>query len=468
MPEEKKSLLSYERTNCYEGASDEKKKLYFDYAEVYKEFLNQCKTERESVRFFEKKAREKGFIPIEEATGKPGEKVFAKNGEKNIALAVIGKDGTKEGFRLVAGHVDCPRLDLKVLPLVEQEGFALLKTHYYGGIKKYQWLNLPLAMHGVVMKNDGTKVDILIGEDESDPVFTIPDLLPHLARKVQGEKKIFEAIEGENLNLLAASVPFEGEGVKEPVKETVLAILNEKYDLSEEDFISAEIEIVPAQKSKDVGLDRSMIGSYGHDDRVCSYNGVNALFNLQETPRHTAIALCVDKEEIGSAGMTGMPARFFPGFVEALLELETEGSPKSSDFRKCYAGSYSISADVSALVNPMFPQVHDPKNAARINCGVILEKYTGARGKYSGSDAAAETMGFFRKVFTDAGVTWQPGSLGKVDEGGGGTIAHEIAELGIQTVDCGTGVIGMHAPFEIVSKADVYETFLAYKAFFKA
>ena len=466
MAENKKSEFRFERRNVYEITDKTTQNQIEHYSKDYKTFLNQCKTEREVVRYSEAEAMRLGFIHVSDAKGQAGERVFIKNEEKNIVLAVLGKQPLSEGFNLVVAHVDCPRLDLKPMPLIEEQELALLKTHYYGGIKKYQWLNIPLALHGKVILADGKSTDIVIGESDEDPVFIIPDLLPHLARKVQGDKKIFEAIEGENLNLLVGSIPVENKEMKERVKEMILEKLHEQYNMREEDFISAEFEIVPAFNARDLGLDRSMIAAYGHDDRSCSYAGLRAILDFEAVPEKTVITYLVDKEEIGSYGVSSTQSTFFQNAVSELMGLQ-KPDYRDAELRKAFAAAFCLSADVGGLLNPMFTSVHDLNNAARLGKGVILEKYTGSGGKYSASDASAELMGKIRKIFNDNKVIWQPGSLGKIDEGGGGTVAMDIAKMGISVVDCGPGVMGMHSPYEIVSKADVYQAYQAYKAFLR-
>ncbi len=466
MSKAKKSSFAYERKNVWENTNKSFHNQIEEFSKDYRGFIDTSKTERESVTYVENVLLKNGFVTPEKAQFRPGERIYFKNEEKNIVLVVLGKKDLEEGFNLLASHVDCPRLDLKPMPLVEEQEIALLKTHYYGGIKKYQWLNIPLALHGTVVLGDGKKITINIGEKQDDPLFVIPDLLPHLAKKVQGEKKLFEAIEGESLNLLVASIPVEDKEVKNRVKEMALQKLYEQYGITEEDFISAEFEIVPALPSRDVGLDRSMLAAYGHDDRSCSYAAFRALLDLPEVPEKTAITYLVDKEEIGSFGVSSLQSTFFVEVISQLLEMRPQGS-KESILRRTLQKSLCISGDVGSPVNPMYPQVHDLNNAARIGYGVILEKYTGSGGKYHASDASAELMGKIRKIFNDNGIFWQPGSLGKVDEGGGGTVAIYIAELGMRVVDIGPGVLGMHAPYEIISKADLYETYRAYLAFFK-
>ncbi len=466
MAKEKKNNLVYERRNIWEHSNKSFANRIHEFTEDYKEFINTAKTERESVEYVEARIKKMGFKSINKASYKPGERFYIKNEEKNIILVILGKEGIDQGFNLVASHIDCPRLDLKPMPLYEEHDIALLKTHYYGGIKKYQWLNIPLALHGTVVLGNGEKITVTIGEDEKDPLFVIPDLLPHLARKVQGEKNLFEAIEGESLNLLVGTIPVKDKEIKNRVKQMALEKLNESYGITEEDFISAEFEVVPAMPARDVGLDRSMLAAYGHDDRSCSYAAYRSIIDLEETPRKTALIYLVDKEEIGSVGTSSMKSSFFKDTLAAIFEMENKDFRESS-LRRCINRSLCISGDVGSPVNPMYPGVHDLYNAAKMSYGVILEKYTGSGGKYHASDASAELMGKIRKIFNDNKIFWQPGSLGKIDQGGGGTVAMDIAEMGIPVVDCGPGVMGMHSPYEIISKADLYETYRAYNAFLK-
>lgn len=466
MPQKKNSGFAYERKNIWENTNQTFHNQIEHFCLDYRAFIDQARTERESVSYVENILVSNGFVTPEKAVYRAGERIYFKNEEKNIVMVVLGKQDLEKGFNLVASHVDCPRLDLKPMPLVEEQEIALLKTHYYGGIKKYQWLNIPLALHGTVVLGDGRKITISIGEKADDPLFVIPDLLPHLAKKVQGEKKLFEAIEGEQLNLLVASIPVQDKEAKNRVKEMALQKLNQQYGITEEDFVSAEFEVVPALPSRDVGLDRSMLGAYGHDDRSCAYSAFRALLDLQDVPEKTAVTYLVDKEEIGSFGVSSLQSTFFVDIIARLLEMRPGGSSESQ-LRRTLRSSVCISGDVGSPVNPMYPQVHDLNNAARIGYGVILEKYTGSGGKYHASDASAELMGMIRGIFNRNGIFWQPGSLGKVDEGGGGTVAIYIAELGIRVVDIGPGVLGMHAPYEVLSKADLYETYRAYHAFLR-
>ena len=437
-----------------------------DYAKGYMEFLDAGKTERTSAREIIKQAKENGYISLEEAIQKGnisvGDKIYAENKDKGVALFVIGQEELQKGMKIIGGHIDAPRIDLKPNPLYEDGHMALLKTHYYGGIKKYQWTALPLALHGVVILNDGTKVDICIGEEDIDPVFCISDLLIHLASD-QMQKKLSEGITGEGLNLLVGHMPLEGEE-KNAVVMNVLKLLNEKYNMTEADFLTAEIEIVPAGKARDLGFDRSMIISYGHDDRVCSYGAVKAIFDIEETPKYTAVALCVDKEETGSNGNTGMHSKFFENTVAELINIDGEYSELK--VRRAMANSKVLSADVSAEFDPNYPDVVDKRNTCYMGHGVALTKYTGVRGKGGCNDANAEFAAEVRRIFDKAEVVWQISELGKVDQGGGGTIAYILAQYGAEVIDCGVGVLNMHAPYEIVSKADIFEMYKGYKAFY--
>ncbi|MBN2837920.1 MAG: aminopeptidase, partial [Fusobacteriaceae bacterium] len=445
---------------------EEKKEIY-NFSNGYKLFLNYSKTEREFIKEATKIAEENGFKSIENyETLKIGDKVYYTNRGKNIILAVIGKDKIESGANIIVSHADVPRLDLKGNPLYEDIELAMMKTHYYGGIKKYQWVSIPLALHGVVILEDGTKVDIIIGEDENDPVFTIPDILPHLARKVQGERKAGEVIKGEELNVLIGSIPstIEDKDIKEKVKYAVLEKLNEKYGMVEEDFISAELQIVPAFKAKDVGLDRAIVGAYGHDDRICGFTSLKAIIDLDEVPNRTSICYIVDKEEIGSTGSTGLESNYIE-FVLSDMINRIKGEYNEIDLKKCLWNSKAISADVSDALNPMFKEVHDSLNVAKLGQGIVVTKYTGSGGKYSTNDADAEFVFEIRKLFNERKISWQIGMLGKVDEGGGGTVAKYLAHFGIKTIDAGPALLAMHSPFELASKLDIYETYKAYKSF---
>ncbi len=457
------SELAYKRTNVYEIADEKLMKETFDYAEGYKTFLDEGKTEREVCSFVVNAAEAQGYKPFEWGMKlKAGDKVYYNNRGKNIYLMRIGNaDIAKEGIRIIASHIDSPRIDLKQVPLYESENIAFAKTHYYGGIKKYQWATVPLALHGAVIRKDGSKLEVRIGEEENDPVFYISDLLPHLAAK-QNAKTLAEGIEGEDLNIWLGNIPYTAakEDKDKTVKENILKILNEKYGMVEGDFLSAELTLVPAYKARDIGFDRALIGAYGHDDRVCSYPAYTALFDTQ-TDTHTVMVVLADKEEIGSEGTTGMQCAIFTDLID---ELARSFGTTSAAVR---AKSKCLSADVNAGYDPNFAQVLEKQNATYLSHGAGVTKFTGARGKSGSSDADAEYVGYLRKLFDENGVVWQTGELGKVDVGGGGTVAKYIANMNIDTIDMGVAVISMHAPYEVVSKADVYETYLAFKAFIK-
>ncbi|NMA33915.1 MAG: aminopeptidase [Clostridiaceae bacterium] len=459
--------LSYKRKNVWEKVDEEYIRKAFDFCEEYKKFLDASKTEREFAANTEKLASSAGFKRLDDLIAankklKPGDKVYHINRKKSAVLAVIGSKPVTDGVNILGAHIDAPRLDLKQNPLYEDTEMAFFKTHYYGGIKKYQWLTIPLAIHGVVVKGDGTPVEIVIGEGEDDPVFHITDLLPHLARE-QMQKKMSEAVTGEGLNLLLGSMPFRDEKVKEKVKLNILNILNKRYGIVEEDFQSAELEIVPAQRARDVGFDKSMVGGYGQDDRVCAYPALRALMDI-DTPAHTAVCLLTDKEEIGSMGNTGAQSSLLQNFLANIIAL-SDDSYSDLKLRTCLSGSKMLSADVNAAVDPNYDSVYEKRNATYLGHGIVLQKYTGARGKYDSSDASAEFVGEVRKLFNENGIMWQTGELGKVDEGGGGTIAQYAANLGIDVLDCGVAVLSMHSPFEITSKIDIYMTYNAYRVF---
>jgi aspartyl aminopeptidase len=460
--------LFFKQKNAWEKATEEDIKRSYDFCEGYKEFLSSSKTEREFIANAEKMVVEAGFVNINDLVNKkallkPGTRVYHINRKKAAVMAVIGRSPLENGVNIIGSHVDAPRIDLKQNPLYEDTDLALFKTHYYGGLKKYQWLTIPLAIHGLVVKGDGTQVEISIGEEEDDPVFTITDLLPHLARE-QMQKKMSEAVTGEGLNLLFGSMPYNDEKVKEKVKLNILDILNKRYGIVEEDFQSAEIEIVPANKARDIGLDRSMVGGYGQDDRVCAYPSLKSIIDIG-TPERTAVCLFTDKEEIGSMGNTGAKSNFLQDFIANLAALT---GPDYNDLilRKCLNRSKMLSADVNAGVDPNYESVYEKRNATYLGRGIVLQKYTGSRGKYDSSDAGAEFVGEIRKLFNDNGIIWQTGELGKVDEGGGGTIAQYAANLGIDVIDCGVPVLSMHSPFEITSKIDIYTLYNAYKVFY--
>ena len=449
----------------WDKLSDQEREDLFAFCEGYKEFLDQGKTEREVVDIAVKKALEKGFSDLAGKNElKPGDKVFLVNRNKGMALAVIGQDSLAKGVRLVGAHIDSPRLDLKPEPLYEDGHLALLKTHYYGGIKKYHWVSIPLALHGMVVKQDGTRVRVAIGESPGDPVFTITDLLPHLA-KDQMEKKMSEGIVGEALNLLVGGIPLKSGVVKKRIKESVLNYLKEHYEIVEEDLISAELQVVPAWTARDVGFDRGQLAAYGQDDRVCAYTALQALLDLG-IPDKTAVVLLADKEEVGSVGNTGMQSAFLENFIaELIVRKETDYGDLS--LRRCLSASCALSADVNAALDPNYEEVMDKLNAARLGRGVVLTRYTGSRGKSGSSEASAEFVARVRDVFNRAGVYWQTGELGKVDQGGGGTIAYLLAAYNMDVVDCGVALLGMHSTFEVASKADIYMTYLAYHVFLR-
>ncbi len=456
--------LSYSRKNVYKRLSEPEKKEMFALCDEYREFLDEGKTERECVEKALGMAKLHGFSDINEKTRlKTGDKVYKINRNKNILLAVIGSEDIKEGINLVGAHIDSPRLDLKQNPLYESNDMALFKTHYYGGIKKYQWPAMPLAIHGVIFAKDGRKIKLNIGENENDPVFCVTDLLPHLA-KDQMSKKMTEGIEGENLNILIGGMPVEGEGVKEEVKFAALKLLNDKYNITERDFQSAEIEIVPAHKARNVGLDESFVGAYGQDDRVCAFTTLKGIF-AANNPKRTAVALLVDKEEIGSTGNTGMLSAFFEMTLAEIIEKLT-GNCSITSYNTVITNSACLSSDVGAAVDPNYESVYEKKNAAFAGCGMVLMKYTGARGKSESSDASAEFVYEIGKILDDNGVIWQTSELGKVDQGGGGTIAQYVANLNMDVIDCGVPVLSMHSPFEVTAKSDVYMAYRSYVAFY--
>ncbi len=448
--------------NTWEKYKDQLNEV-FDYNESYKHYISKNKTERACVKDSIKLAEEKGFKPLESFDIlKSGDKVYVTNRGKNIALFIIGKKPLTEGMRILGAHIDSPRMDLKQNPLYESEGFTLADTHYYGGIKKYQWVTIPLSLYGVVCKKDGTVVDVVIGEDENDPVVGISDLLIHLSAD-QLDKKAAKVIEGENLDVTLGNMPLFGEE-KDVVKANVLKLLKEKYDIEEEDFVSAEIEVVPSGKARDYGLDRSMVAGYGHDDRVCAYTSLTAILD-SDVSEYTSCAILVDKEEIGSVGATGAHSLFFENTVaELLLKMGIDSFVQT---RLTMSRSKMLSSDVSAGVDPLFVNVNDKKNAAYLGNGIVFNKYTGSRGKSGSNDASAEYVAQVRAVMDNANIHYQTAELGRVDQGGGGTIAYILGNYNMDVIDAGIAVLNMHAPMEIVSKVDVYETYQAYKAFLK-
>lgn len=427
------------------------------FAEGYKVFLNNAKTEREATAEVVKMAKAQGFAEFDPTVCyKAGDKVYYVNRDKAIILAVIGKKPVAEGVKIAAAHIDSPRLDLKPNPLYESDELALFKTHYYGGIKKYQWVAIPLALHGVIIKADGTKVDVKIGEEEGEPKFVISDILPHLGAE-QGKRTLSEGITGEELNVIVGSLPFKSDEGSELVKLNVLKLLNEKYGIKEADFLSAELEIVPAFKADDIGFDRGLIGSYGHDDRVCAYPAAMAIFSI-ENPEYTALTVLTDKEETGSDGNTGLQSAYMQNFISYLAKAQ------GTDCFIVLSNSECLSADVNSAYDPTFNSVFEKNNTSYLNKGVVITKYTGARGKAGTSDATAEYMGKIRRLLDENNIIWQIGELGKVDAGGGGTVAKYIANLDVDVVDLGVPVLSMHAPYEVISKLDLY---MAYKAFAK-
>ena len=456
-----------ERKNAWKEYDKKEVKELEKLCKEYRTFLDKGKTERECVKQVVAMAKASGYVDLSEVVKsgkklKTGDKVYAVNMKKAIALFQIGRKPLVEGLNILGAHIDSPRMDVKQNPLYEDTELAYLDTHYYGGIKKYQWVTLPLAIHGVVAKKDGTVVDIVIGEDEKDPVFCVTDLLIHLASE-QMDKKAAKVVEGEQLDILIGSRPLDKEE-KEPVKKMVLSILKKKYGMEEEDFLSAELEIVPAGKAKDAGLDESMVMGYGQDDRVCAYTSAKAMFDMDEVER-TACCLLVDKEEIGSVGATGMQSKFFENIVAELMDVCGEYSELK--LKKCLANSFMLSSDVSAAYDPLYASSFEKKNCAYFGRGVVFNKFTGSRGKSGSNDANAEYMGKLRKIMDDNNVAFQTAELGKVDIGGGGTIAYILSLYGMNVIDSGVAVLNMHAPWEITSKADVYEAYKSYKAFLK-
>lgn len=456
---ELKKSLFYTTENGGQTMSEREIKKADKFCGGYVEFLNQSKTEREAVRYVEQAACKAGFSVFESGRQyAPGDKVYQINRGKAIILAVIGKKSLRHGVRIAAAHIDSPRLDLKPNPMYEDSELAMFKTHYYGGIKKYQWTAIPLSLHGVIVKKNGDTLTVNIGEKEGEPKFVVTDLLPHLAA-AQMKRTLAEGIKGEELNVLIGSRPFRDDEESEKVKLNILKLLHDKYGVIEKDFLSAELTLVPAFPASDIGFDRSMIGGYGHDDRVCSYPAAVALLE-QKTPELTAITVLTDKEETGSDGNTGLKSAYLRYFVEDLAAMEGLSG------RAVLAKSECLSADVNAAFDPTFPEVNERRNAAFLNHGVCVTKYTGSRGKGGTSDASAEFMGKVRRLLDKEDVLWQTAELGKVDEGGGGTVAMYIANLGVDVVDVGVPVLSMHAPYEVVSKIDVYSAYRAFDAFF--
>ena len=453
--------LFYKQKNGYDTMSTQQRIDMEDYCRGYMAFLNEARTEREAVKIAIEMAEDKGFVEyVDGMKLSPGDKVYCNNRSKALMLAVIGRKSLEEGCVIAGAHVDSPRIDLKQNPLYESDELAYFKTHYYGGIKKYQWVTIPLELHGVVALKNGETIDVSIGHDPSDPQFVITDLLPHLGKE-QMRKTMEEGITGEGLNILIGSIPYADEG-SDRVKLAVMSILNDRYGIVEEDFLSAELTAVPAFAVREIGLDRSLIGGYGHDDRVCAYAELKAILDLDEAPEKTAVCILADKEETGSDGVSGMQSSAFECFMEELC------AGQNVPLRRCFKNSFCLSADVTAAFDPNFPEVSEKRNDAKLNYGMGICKFTGARGKSGTSDASAEIVGYLRRIFADAGVVWQMSELGKVDQGGGGTIAKYMANRNIDTIDAGVPVMSMHAPFEVVAKFDCFMTYLGVLAAYKA
>ena len=462
MGESLKSKLFNEKQNGWKTLDEKQKTEAFEVSKRYMDFLNVSKTEREFIKNARKLADENGFRDIIEFDSlKPGDKVYFVNREKSMYLAIIGEESIENGLHIIGSHVDSPRLDLKPNPLYEDTGLAYFKTHYYGGIKKYQWTTIPLSIHGVIVKPNGEKIEINIGEDDNDPIFTITDLLPHLAQD-QMEKKLKNGVEGEDLNLLIGSMPYDEEGCTEQVKLNILNILNQKYGITEVDFTSSELELVPQFKARSLGLDESMVAAYGQDDKICAYTSLAAMMELQSV-KNTAVCILSDKEEIGSMGNTGMESHMFDFFISEILNKLGVNRPNLLD--KVFCFSKMLSSDVDAGFDPIYSSVSDKHNAGFIGKGISLNKYTGARGKSGASDANAEYVAWVRNLLEKNDIKYQLAELGKVDIGGGGTIAYIIANKGADVIDCGVPLLSMHAPYEVTSKFDVYSAYKTYKAF---
>ncbi len=462
MEEELKEKLFNKKKVGWENLDTRRKEEIFNFCKDYMDFLNKAKTEREFVKEAKKIADLNGFKDLSEYdTLNAGDRVYFINRNKSMYLAIIGQEKMETGLHIIGSHVDSPRLDLKPNPLYEDTGFAYFKTHYYGGIKKYQWTTIPLSIHGVIVKPNGEKIEVNIGENESDPIFTITDLLPHLAMD-QMEKKLKNGIDGEDLNLLIGSIPFDGEKISEKVKLNILNILNQKYGIVEADLLSSELELVPAFKARSLGFDSSMVAAYGQDDKICAYASFAAMMNL-ENVKNTAVCILADKEEIGSMGNTGMESHMFDYFISELLNKTGENRVNLLDKVFCY--SKMLSSDVDAGFDPIYASVSDKTNAGLLGKGISLNKYTGARGKSGASDANAEYVAWIRNLLEKYDIKYQLAELGKVDIGGGGTIAYILANKGVDVIDCGVPLLSMHSPYEVTSKFDIYEVFRTYKAF---
>ena len=464
MEEELKEKLFNKKDNGWESLDSNQKEEVFDLSKKYMDFLNVAKTEREFIKHARKLANENGYKDIMEFdTLKPGDKIYFVNREKSMYLAIIGEKSIEEGLHIIGSHVDSPRLDLKPNPLYEDTGLAYFKTHYYGGIKKYQWTTIPLSIHGVIVKANGEKIEVNIGEDEEDPIFTITDLLPHLAQE-QMEKKLKNGVDGEDLNLLIGSIPYSSSKISEKVKLNILNILNQKYGITEADLTSSEIELVPAFKARSLGFDGSMVAAYGQDDKVCAYTSLHAMMEL-ENVKNTAVCILSDKEEIGSMGNTGMESHMFDFFISEILNKLGVNRPNLLD--KVFCFSKMLSSDVDAGFDPIYASVSDKHNAGFLGKGISLNKYTGARGKSGASDANAEYVAWVRNILERNDIKYQIAELGKVDIGGGGTIAYIIVNKGAHVIDCGVPVLSMHAPYEVTSKYDIYSAYKTYKAFWE-
>ena len=464
MEEELKEKLFRKRKQGWTDASESEKEEIFKISEKYMEYLNKAKTEREFIKQAKKLADENGFKDIMKFSNlKAGDKIYFINREKSMYLAIIGEESIENGMHIIGSHVDSPRLDLKPNPLSEDTGLAYFKTHYYGGIKKYQWTTIPLSIHGVIVKTNGEKIEVSIGEEENEPIFTITDLLPHLAQE-QMEKKLKNGIEGEDLKILVGSMPYSNEKTPESVKLNILNILNQKYGITEDDLSSSELEVVPAFKARSLGLDSSMVAAYGQDDKVCAYTSLAAMMTL-ENVKNTAVCILSDKEEIGSMGNTGMESHMFDFFISEILNKLNVNRPNLLD--KVFCFSKMLSSDVDAGFDPIYASVSDKQNAGLIGSGISLNKYTGSRGKSGASDANAEYVAWVRNILEKNGIKYQVAELGKVDVGGGGTIAYILANKGVDVIDCGVPVLSMHAPYEVTSKFDIYSAYKTYQTFWK-
>ena len=462
--EEKEGKMT--KDNLWKKYTEKQKSQVFKFSDGYKKYIDAAKTEREFVEITIEKLEKNGFTNIDKKKSiKKGDKIYFNNREKNIIGMIIGEEEISKGINMIVSHIDSPRLDLKPNPIMEDQEFAMLNTHYYGGIKKYQWGATPLALHGVIFLKNGKKITLKIGEKDTDPVFSIPDVLPHLSYKVQDDRKARDVLKGEELKLLFGNMPIKDDGAKQPVKKFIMDKLKKDYGIEDEDFFTAEIQIVPAGKARDVGLDASMIGAYGQDDRVCAYTSMEAFYEV-EKPKKTAMVYLADKEEVGSEGSTGLQSNFLEYALGKVLSM-SDKNYNDQILRETLWNSRALSSDVTVGVDPIFKSIHDFDNAARLSYGIAMAKYTGHRGKSSSNDADAEFMQEIRQTFEKEKIEYQIGGFGKVDEGGGGTVAKFLANFGIRTVDAGPALLSMHSLFEISSKADVYETYRAYKAFYK-